>query len=334
MAKNVSPLQAAFELLSREVAEKNLQGVLLELVGEIWVRIELRHEARVAWLGHQDGRGYFLSWSPDAVPAAFFALDRKMAGAILALPARAPVGAGAELVEAMAESTPDPGRLKEILDRIPATDRGLNTLVELAGLRAFRAAIDRLRYLVESQAELKHSEQEFQRHLASCPWLIGTQYTATVEEEWPLSVDTRADLLLVNALGRIDVIELKRPDTVILAKERSWPLGRIRWRASHHLSSALSQARTYLRELDENRLSIRHRLRDVPQSIGMYRSSVLIVAGRSPDSQEALEALRDMNVENARILIVTYDDLLLLAEATIRVVERRSSRHPEGEEGH
>jgi hypothetical protein len=143
-----------------------------------------------------------------------------------------------------------------------------------------------------------------------------------VEEEWALSVDARADLLMVNALGRIDVIELKRPDTVILTKERRW--GRTRWRASQHLSSALAQARAYLRELDENRLSIRSRLRDVPQSIGTYRSSVLIVAGRSPESQEALEALRDMNVENARILIVTYDDLLLVAEATIRVVERRS----------
>ncbi|MDP9122355.1 MAG: hypothetical protein M3O15_13475 [Acidobacteriota bacterium] len=91
------------------------------------------------------------------------------------------------------------------------------------------------------------------------------------------------------------------------------------------LASRSLRARKYLRELDENRLQIREELGNRSIGVGTYRSTVMIVAGRSPIDQGALEALRDMNVDNPRILLVTYDELLASAEATITIIERRVS---------
>jgi hypothetical protein len=55
---------------------------------------------------------------------------------------------------------------------------------------------------------------------------------------------------------------------------------------------------------------------------------VIVVAGRSPSEEAAVETLRDINIAEPRILVVSYDDVLAMAEATIKIVERRLHYQP------
>lgn len=201
----------------------------------------------------------------------------------------------------------------------------IDILATVATIKSFRNVIDNLRSLLESQDKLKRSENDYQKILASNPWMLGSQYTELLVKEFWIDTTARVDLMLANAVGYVDVVELKRPDAKILS-QGSRPGT---WRPSPELSDAQAQARKYLQILDENRLLIESKYPFTTQSVSrLYRSGVIIVAGRTPTERGALNTLRDINVGEHRILILTYDDVLAIAEATIRIFERRLQRSP------
>jgi hypothetical protein len=155
--------------------------------------------------------------------------------------------------------------------------------------------------------------------------MLGSQYSQVLREECPIWLGSRVDLLLGSALGYIDVVEVKRPDTNLVVRGSR----KRTWRAGESLSDVLAQARKYLRHIDEQRLVISKEL-GLPEGSEsrMYRSSVIIVAGRRPAEAGALEALKEINTESGRLLILTYDDVIAVAESTISLFERRLSRFP------
>jgi len=55
--------------------------------------------------------------------------------------------------------------------------------------------------------------------------MLGSQYNEVLRKECILWLGSRVDLLFGNAMGHIDIIEMKRPDTEILIKgcaARTW----------------------------------------------------------------------------------------------------------------
>ncbi|MHB9075833.1 MAG: Shedu anti-phage system protein SduA domain-containing protein [Desulfobaccales bacterium] len=150
-------------------------------------------------------------------------------------------------------------------------------------------------------------ETEYRKLLFYNPWMLGSQYSEAVAQERSIWLKTRADLLLVSALGYVDIVEVKRPDISILVRGT---MG-YTWRASAELSDAQAQARFYLRLLDKHHIEIEDELGLAGQSMSrMYRSAVLILIGRSPTDKEARNALKDFNISDPRILVMTYDDAL------------------------
>jgi Domain of unknown function (DUF4263) len=155
--------------------------------------------------------------------------------------------------------------------------------------------------------------------------MLGSQYSDVLQREAAIWFGSRVDMLLKSALGYVDVAELKRPDVALIE-----PGSRTKtWRATKALSDALGQARKYLRAIDEQRHNITRELK-LSETSGerLYRSSVIIVAGRNPKEPEALDTLRDMSTETGRLVLLTYDDVLAVAESTIRVFERRLAEMP------
>ena len=329
MQAESSPIETAHYALSAEIRRRRLQGVEVTVDGSDWLTIYLRQEDRVAWLGFLPNQGYFLSWDREQPIGFFFQLDQQGISTVLAL--APPESSSAdyetadevrarELLDSLSAAEPDIERIQEIIDETATSPEGLDVLATIASLKTFRSAIDELKGLIDSQEEKQHPESHYRRLFSSYPWMLGSHYSVLLREECAIWFDARVDLILGSALGYADVVELKRPDTRLLVAGKRSKL----WRPSEHLSETLAQARKYLRTLDEHRLEILSHLNLVRQSVTrMYRSSVLVVIGRTPSEEGALDALRDINMENGRIVVLTYDDVVAVSESTIRIFERR-----------
>jgi hypothetical protein len=325
-----APVRDAYDVLTAEIARRRLRDVEISVHDEDWLAILLRQENRTVWLGHLPGEGYFLSWDKEQPATHLFQMDKAGVAAVLSILPSPSVSSTAEvesaardlldLLDSIASPEPNSERIRDILEDTPTSAEGIDVLATIAALKAFRAAIEELRGLLSSQNEEKHEESVYQNFFRRHPWMLGSQYGDVLWNEPELWFDARADLMLASSLGHADIVELKRPDTTLLAQSKR----SVVWRPSVNLSDAFAQARKYLRSIDEHRLEISNRLSFKRQSVSrMYRSSVILVAGRTPAAEGALDALRDLSLENSRIILLTYDDVLAIAESTIQIFERR-----------
>jgi hypothetical protein len=48
----------------------------------------------------------------------------------------------------------------------------------------------------------------------------------------------------------------------------------------------------------------------------------MIVAGRTPAERHARDSLREFSVNDPRLLLLTYDDVIAIGEATVTLFER------------
>lgn len=339
MTRKKTRLQRLFEDYRNELAVSDTvsrEEAIVAYLGLLRVTEDLEQRVRsIQTLAHLNYEGIlplvikelasYRKKPPELIPSAFYQglldilLPDSAQGDELSL------SQGSELVEQISVSEPDPEKIKRIIDSVPSTEEGIDMLATVATIKSLRNSIENLRTLIESQDKLKRPEREYQKILASSPWMLGSQYTELFVEEFWIDTTARVDLMLASAVGHVDVVELKRPDTKILS-QGSRPNT---WRASPELSDVQAQARKYLQILDENRLLIESKSPFAKQSVSrLYRSGVIVVAGRTPKERGALNMLRDINVSEHRIMIFTYDDVLAIAEATIKIFERKLQRSP------
>jgi Domain of unknown function (DUF4263) len=319
-------LQLAFVALGEQVAQRDLDtSVKIEQDGD-YIRVALTLENRDVWVGHSPGNGFFLVASPDDEPHAFFALNAEAVSNFLPVCVSDPVTLDeqqsrdwATLLNSISNGSPDVKSIEEILDRASPTNEGLDVLSTVAAIRARRNAISKLSAMMKNEST---TECAFQELFAAEPWMLGAQYHEVVGKERIVWFGARVDLLLASVLGYVDVVELKRPDTSILtASARTW-------RKTKELSATYAQAYEYLRLLDENRTSIEKELGLSEATVSrMYRSSVIIVAGRQPEEKRAKDVIRELNAAHSRIILMTYDEVHSIAEATVALFERRLVRH-------
>lgn len=328
-----NPIGRAERVLKQELRQRHLAAVVVSREGSSWLKIHLRDEGRSLWLGHVEERGYFMTWDRSSPGNLYFDLDSEgIQGLVALLPAAANEGPqpadrmGRALVDEMQAEIPDVEAVSDIIEEAHASDAGLDVLSTLATVKRFRWAIEKLRHLLETQGKEKHPERAYQDLLAEHPWMLGSHYSKVLREECPIWLGSRVDLLLKNALGHIDIVEVKRPDANLIVRGSR----KRTWRAGESLSDVLAQARKYLRLIDEQRLVICKEL-GLPEASEsrMYRSSVIIVAGRRPSEAGAQEALKEINTEYGRLLILTYDDVVAVAESTISLFEHRLSKFPQ-----
>lgn len=149
------------------------------------------------------------------------------------------------------------------------------------------------------------------------------------------------DILLITHLSDLEVVELKRPDTIILDFDE----GRNKFFASRELSIAISQAERYIsavyRDNDEDytidKLKIReyiHREIGGTMTVEVTRPSALIVIGRHQSiaadynslsdktrkkikkteyDKNAMQAYKELKGAHKNITITSYSDLLDMA---------------------
>jgi hypothetical protein len=315
-------------------------------------------EARTIWIGYMPNRGFYLTLDLDRAPERFFELsNRSIREMVRGLPSAtedkdaisddlkvaydqlesiqrhidglpdadaASAGAADELTAAVLSEDPDSSQVSRIVDALPASDEGVEALAFAATLRSYRAALRRLRGLLDSQDVEHHREDAYRSLVAENSWMLGSYFDEVVFKEKQIWLDSRVDMVVQNATGYVEIVEFKRPDMPLLVRSgRLASLLRGMWRSSSELSDAWAQAGRYIDHLDENRTAIQGYF-----SIGrhsttrLYRSNVLLVAGRSPSDPDALDTLRGMGSQS-RIVVWTYDDLVAVAERIMRLFEKR-----------
>ena len=291
-----------------------------------WIEILLLDESRSLWLGHLEGAGFFVTWDREFEPRTFFEFNDAGLQSLLDIlpPSLLPEAevnnrTGEVLLESLASPSPDVDLLEEVIEAAPSTPEGLNVLAMLFSLKSYRLAADRLRHLLATQHEKDHTEAVYQDLLADYPWMLGAQYTNVLRKECAIWFGSRVDLLLTNVLGYIDIVEVKRPDVDLFIEDKSHKT----WHQGQELSKAISQAKKYRRALEEQRFEIARELGLPEQAASrMFRSSVIVVIGRTPPEPKAIEALKEVNSDHGRILVLTYDDVLAIAEATLGIFEK------------
>lgn len=335
-------LEAGVAAIDREVARRGLSDTVSPHLAGDFIRLDFHKEGRHAWIGYLPV-GYFLVFDRAEMPVSFFDLTPETIESLMPatfvsdrdpyikheLVQDATTDSDAsqrraieadDLLSAIEGDEPDVQQVEHIIDRSSITEEGLDVLSTVAAIRARRRAISKLVHLMKSEVS---TERTFQNLFAAEPWMLGTQYRVAGSEQM-VWFRARVDLLLIGALGYVDVIELKRPSMTLFTRASRDGL----WKESAELSDAYSQARDYLRLIDENRDTIEAALGLRSAAVSrLYRSSIIIVAGRYPTTIQARDMIRDLNASSSRIILLTYDEVVSVAESTVSLFERRLDRY-------
>lgn len=144
--------------------------------------------------------------------------------------------------------------------------------------------------------------------------MFGSRYIRDSEKR-ELTRNSEVDFCLEAASGYYDIFEIKRPKHNVLIEDPSHN----GYKPSAKLSEATSQIETYIKEIEEERSDIlRH------EKIDMLKPRGYIVIGNSL-SEEKKEYLRTHNSFMNRIRVLTYSDLIGIAERTIEIQKIESN---------
>ena len=183
----------------------------------------------------------------------------------------------------------------------------LHHLAAASKMIEYSKAVNQLKSLVEDSST---SEAIFQKHLELNPWMFGREYSEVLPKRtW--TRDDRLDYMLRKTVDEyIEIVEIKTAFSEALflhdtSHDSHYP--------SSKLSQVLGQVTRYIEEVERNRDSI----------IAIDGSDPLkirarIIVGRD-GTNEQQKALRNFNAHLHRIEIITYDQLIKIAERVLNM---------------
>lgn len=184
-----------------------------------------------------------------------------------------------------------------------------------------RVARDELHRLVAAH---EPSEQVMQRHLAQNPWMFGSEYSQLLDRRtW--TRDDRLDFMLRRTVdGFLEIIEIKTPfeDRLLLydkSHDSHYPSAR--------LSLVIGQVMRYIEEIERSRDSIKSK-----DGYDTLKIRARIIIGRDGNDTEQA-ALRNLNAHLHRVEIITFDQLLKIADRVLGVFEAVSPASIDDEAG-
>lgn len=192
--------------------------------------------------------------------------------------------------------------------------RQLPELGETNKLRMVAAAIrvaHRSNALAKLQALIEDGaiEAEFQRLLDQNWWMLGNHYVERIDRRKWTNEET-LDIMLRSADSYFDIIELKRSNAPIFKRDHD------KWVMTAEVSDAVNQAAHYISEIERERAVLFQRYK-----VDLYKlkAKVLIgcVAEDEGDVEEKRASLRMLNSHLHRIEVITYDELVRIAENVV-----------------
>jgi hypothetical protein len=176
-------------------------------------------------------------------------------------------------------------------------------------------ALNELKQLIDDPST---DEKKFQKHLEVNPWMFGSEYSELLPRRtW--TRDDRLDYMLRKTVDNyLEIVEIKTAfqESLFLhdtSHDSYYPSAR--------LSPVIGQVIRYIEEVERNRDSIL--AKDCADTLKI-RARVII--GRD-GSDEHQAALRNFNAHLHRIEIITYDQLLRIAERVLSVFSTSGENH-------
>lgn len=185
----------------------------------------------------------------------------------------------------------------------------LRNIAAASRLVGYREAVAQLKRLVEAA---NTSEAELQQHLNDNPWMFGSEYSELLPRRtW--TRDNCLDYMLRRTVDNyLEIVEIKTPFPESLfiydkSHDSYYP--------SAKLSPVIGQVTRYIEEVERNRDSIL--AKDNIDSLKI-RARAIVGRDHSPNEQAAL---RNLNSHLHRIEILTFDQLVRIADRVLAIFE-------------
>lgn len=197
--------------------------------------------------------------------------------------------------------------------------RVLGELTAAAKLLEYSRALEGLRSLIAEPSTL---EAEFQKVLSRNPWMFGSEYSELLPRRTWTRDDTQDFMLRRTVDGCLELIEIKRPFSEDLLR---YDGSHDSWYPSAALSQAMGQAARYVEQIERKRDSI---LASDHEEVAKIRARIII--GRDGEGRQK-QALRVLNGHLHRMEVLTFDQLLRIAERVLSVFRAEAGREPADE---
>jgi len=181
----------------------------------------------------------------------------------------------------------------------------------------YTAALNKLRELVINPNTVEH---EFQKHLEINPWMFGSEYSELLPRRtW--TRDDRLDYMLRKTVDDyLEIVEIKTAfEDALFLKDDSHDS----YYPSSKLSPVIGQVTRYIEEVERNRDSIL-----AVDDVDTLKIRARVIVGRD-GTREHQAALRNFNAHLYRIEIITYDQLIKIAERVLSVFDTKAETDDE-----
>jgi hypothetical protein len=189
--------------------------------------------------------------------------------------------------------------------------------------------IDSLKRLAaEFKTELnnQHPESWWQNYIQARILIMQQGYIRPIEKMNVAIGNTKyPDFALVTHDNYLDILEIKKPDTIILKEDKS--RGNFHW--DTEISRAIIQVENYLEHIANQAAEVRSFVKDnYALELKVVRPRGFILAGNSAEfsTPKQRDDFRLLSHGLKNVTVITYDELLVRLEKHIRVLEKYSSK--------
>jgi hypothetical protein len=194
------------------------------------------------------------------------------------------------------------------------SDQTLQHIATAARLIQYRRALDQLKEMV---SEPGTGEGSFQQYLKNNPWMFGAEYSELLSRRhWTRDDqldDDQLDYMLRRTVDNyLEIVEIKTAFTESLfVPDRDRDV----YYPSSRLSPVIGQVMRYIEEVERNRDSIR--AKDDADTLKIRARAIV---GRDHPGAESA-ALRNLNAHLHRIEVITFHQLVRIAERVLNIFE-------------
>lgn len=158
----------------------------------------------------------------------------------------------------------------------------------------------------EEMLQADAREHDWERWFKTNDWILGSEFVRVLDER-RIDASHIADYLMQAYDGFLDLIEIKRPSSEL----RFWREARDHGNPvpSSHLVAAVSQATTYIYEVEREANSVK--FLEATDGVRSVKPRCVLIFGRSHEwDEEERRAYRILNASYHNLTLLTYDHVL------------------------
>lgn len=203
-----------------------------------------------------------------------------------------------------------------------ATSQEARSLVAAINHKRLSRTLDEFRALVEQNLE----EPNYQKFLKENHWIFGGEYNVLLTNRNIIKNGQLDFPALRTADGYLEIIEIKRP-----IKEKLFRPNRKTYSEIAAVVDAISQTDDYLARVDKEAFQI-----ESEDELDVEKVRGKVIIGRDiedhHDNEIQKKALRRLNARTNRIEVMTYDQLIGIAQKILNLLSNEKIPQSEGQE--